>query len=94
MAFRAVTRSTADGRRRVVQPMSTPLPNQPGAGTDRVAEWRPGRAGAVLLNVLAVPLLLIGLAGYLQMAALHLPASGHVTIGPFELLALVLLTGC
>lgn len=73
--------------------MSTPVPNEPDAGASRVVEWRPGRAGAVLLNVLALPLLLIGLAGYLALAAPHLPASGRVTLGALDLLGLVLLTG-
>jgi Putative zincin peptidase len=72
--------------------MTTPLPNHPGATGSRVVEWRPGLAGAVLLNVLAVPLLLIGLAGYLVLAASHLPRSGVVTFVPLELLGLVLLT--
>ena len=72
--------------------MSTPLPSQPDASASHVVEWRPGRAGAVLLNVLALPLLLIGLAGYLALAAPRLPASGQVTIGGLDLLALVLLT--
>jgi len=40
-----------------------------------------------------LPLLLIGLAGYLALAAPRLPASGRVTIGGLDLLALVLLTG-
>lgn len=57
-----------------------------------MVEWRPGRAGAVLLTVLALPLLLIGLAGYLALAARHLPASGSVTIGPLDLFVFVLLT--
>ena len=46
----------------------------------------------MLLNVLAVPLFVAGLAGYLRLATLHLPASGRVAVGTLGLLQFLLLT--
>jgi hypothetical protein len=65
---------------------------QEGAGTPPVVEWRPDRAAALWLNVIAVTMLLVGLFGFLRLAGLRLPASGHVTFGALSLLLFLLLT--
>jgi hypothetical protein len=72
--------------------MSTYRPERPDAAAASTVEWRPGRAAAVLLNVLAVPLLLAGLAGFLWLAAPHLASSGRLVFGMLDLLRLLLLT--
>jgi hypothetical protein len=71
-------------------------PDQPGGAAPSVVDWRPDRAEAMLLNVLSLPVLVAGIVGFLRLAALRLPASGHLVIGLRELglflLATVVLT--
>jgi len=55
-------------------------------------EWRPSRADALLLNVLAVPLLLIGVAGFLRLATLRLPTAGRASLELSSVLLFLLLT--
>ena len=72
--------------------MSSSSPDGLQAGPPRVVEWRPSRADAVLLNVLAVPLLLIGLAVFLRLATLRLPAAGRASLELSGVLSFLLLT--
>ncbi len=67
-------------------------PERPVTVAPPVVVWRPNRAAAVLLNVLAVPLLVIGLVGFLKVATLHGPASGKGVFGVLDLLLFLLIT--
>jgi putative zincin peptidase len=67
-------------------------PDQQVAAAERVVDWRPSRTAAVLWNVLSVPLLLIGLIGFLRLATLHLPASGRVAFRALDLVLFLVLT--
>jgi putative zincin peptidase len=59
--------------------------SRPAGAAPSVVDWRPGRAEAVLLNVLSLPLLVIGIVGFLWLATRRLPASGHLVLGLREL---------
>ncbi len=55
-------------------------------------DWVPDRRAAILLNVLAVPLLAVGVAGFTGLAVRHLPASGRASLGAGSVLLFLLLT--
>jgi preprotein translocase subunit Sss1 len=65
-------------------------PDQPEGAAPSVVDWRPDRAEAMLLNVLSLPLMVVGIVGFLRLATLRLPASGRLVIGLRELLLFLL----
>src|SRR2546423_1876753 len=55
-----------------------------------VVDWRPGGREGVVWNVLAIPLLFAGLAGFGWLATRHLPTSGGAMLRITDLLLWVL----
>lgn len=55
-----------------------------------VVDWRPGTAEGLVWNVLAIPLLFVGLIGFGWAATRHLPTSGSVVFRAADLLLWVL----
>jgi hypothetical protein len=72
--------------------MSVTDPLQPSTAAPRTVEWRPDRTAAVVLNLVAVPLLLAGLVLFLRLATLRLPASGHAVFGLWDVLLFTVVT--
>lgn len=68
-------------------------PDQPAvAAPSQVVEWRPGAAEGIVWNVLAVPLVLVGLLLYGWLATRPLPADGRAVLGPLQLLLVLAAT--